>query len=92
MTAYAASKYYEVPKTTITNHITNKSKDFRLGRPTAFTETEEKLLVDYVVALAKIGYGLDIYNLQIMIKNVVLEINKKTPFKDSTPGLDWIYG
>ena len=92
MSAYAAAKLYDIPKTTITNHTSFKSKSFIVGRPTVFSEDEERILVEYIVSLAKIGYGLDINNLQVIVKNVVVEMQKITPFKDSTPGLDWIYG
>ncbi len=81
-----------MPKTTFNNHVTTKSKSFQVGLPTVFTETEEKLLVEYIIGLSKIGYGIDINNLQIIVKNLIIQLNKDTPFKNSTPGLDWIYG
>jgi hypothetical protein len=92
MSVYAVAKLYNIPKTTITNHTSFKSKSFIVGRPTVFSEDEECFLVEDIVALAKIGFGLDIHNLQVIVKNVFVEMQKITPFKDPTPGLDCIYG
>ena len=48
LSVYKAAKDGNVPRSTLNNHITGKSKGCKRGRPTAFSETEEKVLADYI--------------------------------------------
>ena len=92
LTAYKASKLFKIPRQTIENHIKDKVKSFSRGRPTTFSEEEEKALVDYYVELAKSGFGLDIESLQSFVQNYAKKLEKQTPFKNGMPGVDWIHG
>ena len=47
-----AVEAYEVPKSTIADHVMNKTKSSKLGRPAVLTEEVELLLVHALNKLA----------------------------------------
>lgn len=59
MSIYRAHRTYNVPRTTIKNHVDGKSTSFRIGRPPLLSEHQEKLLLDLVIQLAEWGYPLE---------------------------------
>ena len=88
---YSASKFYKIPRTTITNHISGKTSSFRVGRPPILNNEQEKLLVDLVNQLADWGYPLEKQDL----KNVASHFSKTNGMllngKPWVPGDDWFY-
>ncbi len=92
ISVYKASKRYNVPCTTIRNHVEEKSLSTVRGKPTTFTNAEEKIIADYIFELSKIGFALDFPTLQQIVKNYVSKTGLVTPFQDNKPGKDWIYG
>ena len=89
---YAASKLYGIPRQTLVNHLKKKSLSTVKGRPTVFNTDEERTIVDHLIALSKIGYGLDQIQLQKVLQSFVIRSGKVNPFKNNMPGFDWIYG
>ncbi|KAJ8891586.1 hypothetical protein PR048_004114 [Dryococelus australis] len=50
----------------------------------------EQYLVEAIIYTAKCGYPLDRNDLQYMVCSYVQSVGRKTPFKDDTPGCDFI--
>ena len=87
LSPYAAQRQFNIPRMTIVNRLNEKSKSSIRGRP-----EEEKIIVDHLIVLSKMGFGLDKLQLQMLIKSFVFKFDKVTPFKDNKPGEDWING
>lgn len=49
ISAYKASKLYNVPRSTIINHVNGKSKGFNVGRPPIFNTEQERLVLDFIL-------------------------------------------
>ena len=92
ITPYKASLIHNVPSSTIRNHVNKKSTSTVRGKPSTFTHDEEKVMVDYLVALSKFGIGLDVPTLQKVVQDYVKSTKRETGFKDDKPGKDWIFG
>ena len=90
-TPFKASKEFDIPESTIRNHLKQTSASTIRGRPTVFTFDEESTMVDYLISLSKMGHGLDMSFKQV-IKDFVIKFEKDTPFKNNVPGRDWIAG
>jgi hypothetical protein len=91
-TPYQASKEFMVPKSTIRNHLNETSSSTVRGRPPVFTSDEESVIVDFLINISKMGYGLDIGSFRKVIKDFVVKFQKDSPFRDDMPGKDWISG
>ena len=81
-----------MPRSTLNNHISGRSKSFKRGRPTAFSENEEKVLAEYLKGLSNIGFGLDKQSLAFVANNYAKELGKAHVFKPNGPGMDWMNG
>ena len=92
MTLADASKFYQIPRSTINNHTNMKSLTHLTGRPPVLKMEQESLLVDNITTLSDWAFCLDIGDIQTIVQNFVRSLNIKTPFKDNMPGLDWITG
>jgi hypothetical protein len=89
---YRASQLYRIPRTTIQNHLQSKSKSFDIGRKPALTRVQEENIVDLLCDLSDWGFGADVDALILIVRNFVREKKLPTPFKNDTPGPDWVYG
>lgn len=83
-----AACLYKINRTTLLNHFHQK-KCSTVGRPTALSKTEEELLVHSLIKLAEWGFGLDRQQLQKCVQDHVRRTDKKNPFRDGMPGIDW---
>ena len=68
----------------------NVTLDTKVGVETLFTESEEKLLVDYVKYMASIDYGYNKSGVQYMARDYVISMNKSVKSKDSISN-SWFY-
>lgn len=87
----AASKF-KVPKSTLSEHMakSSPSKFVNLGRKTALSSLEEKVLVDLMTECAKWGFPLKIIDVRTLVKEYLDSIPKKVPqFKKNLPGEEW---
>ena len=89
---YRASVLYKIPRTTIQNHLHFKSKSFDVGRKPTLTHGQEENIVDLLCDLSDWGFGADVDALVLIVRNFVREKKLLTPFKNDTPGPDWVYG
>jgi hypothetical protein len=78
-----------VPTSTIGNQTSSSTVR---GRPPVFTSDEESVIVDFLINLSKMGYGLDICSFRKVIKDLVFKFQKDSPSRDDMPGKDWISG
>ncbi|XP_074039973.1 uncharacterized protein [Leptinotarsa decemlineata] len=90
-TAYRASKNYNIPLTTIIDHIKGRrgKKSHSFGRSTALPLQDEKTLVAGLTYMEKYGYGLSRKEVLDIVGTYVKEKGLKTPFKDGVPSKDW---
>jgi len=91
MTFSKASRRFKVPRQTIANHVKNPLSKIGAGRTTVFTPEQEQKLVQIIIILSQMFVALDIAGFSVLVKNYVRQLNLKTPFKNDTPGKDWVY-
>ena len=91
MNASQAARFFEIPRMTIVNHLNGRCKGFRRGRHPVFTTSQERKIVEILHTMADMAIPLDSTGLRNVVKNFVIELNINTPFKNNTPGLDWVY-
>ena len=87
-----ASVIYKIPRSTINNHLKGKSTSFTLGRTPALAHSQEEAIVNHLCTLSDWAFGADEDALVTIVRDFVREKKLKTPFKNDTPGPDWIYG
>lgn len=88
-----ASKWYNVPRTTIYDKVKWLSEvESRQGPNTVLSGEEEKRLAKWIVDMSKIGYGLSKHELLDNVKIILKADDRKNPFKGGRPGKDWYYG
>ena len=75
------------------NDCNNKNiSPYNRGKPSTFTHDEEKVIVDYFVALSKFWIGSDVPTLQKNVQDYVKSTERETNFRYDKPGKDWIFG
>ena len=91
ISVYKASKKYNIPKSTLLNHLNGKNvRNGQAGRPTVFTSEEEQRIADTVDFAAKTGLGLSIHGLRKLVQGFVKELKRDIPiWTDGTPGIEW---
>jgi transposase-like protein len=72
----AAAKRYNIPKTTLYDRLSGKSKA-TLGRPTELTPEEEQIIVERLVVMADWAFPLTNRDLRVLIKEY-LEVQGRT--------------
>ena len=58
MSVNTAAKKYEIPQTILIRHYENPGEIFKIGRKTMLNPQQEKILVDWVINVAKAGFPL----------------------------------
>jgi transposase len=91
LSAYAASKKFIIPRTTIVNHVIGKNKGFKAGRPAQFSEEQEKTLIELIKGLSLMGYPLEKKDLKELSQSFAKEYEIKRNGVDWVPGDDWMY-
>ncbi|CAC5404762.1 unnamed protein product [Mytilus coruscus] len=87
-----SASQYNVPKTTIIDKLNGRSSlQARSGPNPVLYDSEEEMLVHWVIDMAKIGYGQTKQQLLYTVKTILDHDGRKTPFKDNLPGKDWLY-
>ncbi|CAK1603400.1 unnamed protein product [Parnassius mnemosyne] len=91
ISAYTASKQYNIPRTTIVNRVYDRKglKSKTLGRCTALPRDVEETLAENLHVMEKSGFGLTRKEVIELVGQYVVKNNIKTPFKDGIPGEDW---
>jgi hypothetical protein len=63
-----AAREYGVPRVTLLDKLSERHKP-KLGRPTALSDVEERVLVDLLVLMGEFNYPVTKRNLKDMVKN-----------------------
>ncbi|KAK9708373.1 hypothetical protein QE152_g27251 [Popillia japonica] len=79
-----ASELYDICPTLI-NHLKNR-KCGPVGRPTILTQEEEQHIVRILMTLAEWGFGMDRFQLKILVQDYLKRIDRPNPFKNGIPG------
>ncbi|CAH2101372.1 unnamed protein product [Euphydryas editha] len=89
ISAYGASKYYQIPINTIKNKIKNKHVE-KVGRPTALTKEEEIIIKEHVKALADSGTPVGLDDFSLVIERYLNSTNSQVKvFTHNRPGREW---
>lgn len=85
-----AEAKYNIPRATLQDHVSGKVEiGSRCGPPTILSPEEEKILVQYVFDMSKIGYGQTKRQLLEMVQKIVEKDGRKTLFTNGRPGKCW---
>ena len=89
---HAAAEFYEIPKSTLSDHLTGKSLSTRKGpEPHLGKEFEDRLdaLFGWLTKMARCGYGQGKEQLFNRIQQVLKRLGTPNPFQDYRPTEMW---
>ena len=87
-----AGNRFDIPKSTLHDHLTGRMTHTGAGRPTVLAEAEEKAIVRSCQELAQCGFGLDRTTVGLVVKAYLEEEERENLFKDDIPGKHWWQG
>jgi hypothetical protein len=92
MSVREAAKEFQVPKSTICDHVIEKHIR-KCGHQTAFSYKEEKRIAKCLIFSSQYGWPCDRRDLAAMVNNYALLTKKKVPWDTGKgPGIDFIRG
>jgi hypothetical protein len=92
MSAYRASKLYNVPPTTLRDRISGRvDADAKVRHETILTHEEEQKLYDHITYMANIGFGYSKTSVQYMTKDFADILGKKVKAEKALSD-NWFYG
>ena len=90
MAVRRAAMVHGIPKSTLYDYASGRIKvGSRHGPDTILTAAEEKVLVDYLIHMSKIGYGRTRQHVIQAVKSILDKDGRKNPFINNTPGRKW---
>ena len=92
LTLGEASRRYQIPKTTLHDRVHNKYKSDHIGAKTALTQSEKQRIANWSLHMSRIGYGRTRQELCGIVKKILHEDGRKTPFIENKPGRQWVRG
>ena len=88
-----ASRLYNIPVESLQRRVTGMvDMDCRPGPPTVLTKSEEDEIVQYLIQMADMGYGLTREAVMHMVYAYVDKCRRDHPFKNETAGRWWFQG
>ena len=66
-----ATRYFDIPTSSLSDHVYGKIVDRKRGRPGILSATEEALLVEYMLKMATLGYPLTLGQLKMKVATLV---------------------
>ncbi|KAK3755438.1 hypothetical protein RRG08_008013 [Elysia crispata] len=85
-----ASVHFKIPIGTLHNKMKGKHTNVP-GHQTALAENEEKVIVDYLLAVASWGFPFSTTEVQLMVSSYLKLIGKNVAcFKENTPSSEWV--
>lgn len=99
-TVYKSAKEYKVPYNTLKDYISrnpvnvNSAYQAKLGKPFALNSDEELKLVQYIVQMQELGFGLSATDVRKHAYKVVSRSNRQHPFSNDEllAGWKWWHG
>lgn len=91
ISAYAASKKYNIPQMTLSYHRRGLrgKKSKTMGRSTAIPFEEEEKLAQGLITMEKWGWGLSRRDVLTVVQEYINKNGLRTSFKNGRPGEDW---
>jgi len=81
-----------IPRSTLQNHLSGINKGFRVGRPSKFSEAQERTLVDFIIKLAEYGYPATKEKLRRIATTYAKLNHISINGRKWRPGEDWLIG
>lgn len=81
-----AESKYGVPRSTLYDHVAGKATSCKRGPPTVLNATEEKMIVEWALHMADIGYGRTREQVCLTVKKILDKDGHENPFTDNYPG------
>ena len=89
MSLRAAEAQFKIPMKTISNKVKNLHLQ-NYGRPTVFSEDEERQLVKLLQTCGEWGQPMDKMDLRVIAKTMLEKQGRRVPqFQNNMPGEDW---
>ena len=82
-------KAFNIPKSSLRDHLSGKTKSRKIRATTILTKEEEALIIQYMDEMLEIGQPLTPQMLKLKAAEVCQ--GRLTPFKDGIPGESWLY-
>ena len=82
---------YGIPISTCYDIKKEKYKTSAIGSPTCIEPEVEKILAKAMCQLSMWGFGLNIYQVQIIVKDYLTTSGIPNRFKNNTPGKKWFF-
>ena len=84
----AVARNFDIPASTLADHVNGRILHRKKGPPTVFTQSEEKALEEYILKMQEYGYPLSIDQLRLKVAEIIQD--RVTPFRDGILGYGWI--
>ena len=82
-------KAFNIPKSSLKDHLSGKTKSRKIGATTILTKEEEAFIIQYMDEMLEIGQPLTLQMLKLKVAEVCQ--GRLTPFKDGILGESWLY-
>ena len=92
ITAYKAQQVYNIPRSTLNNHVVGKSVRYSVGRPTMFNAEQEQMLLHFITVLSEYGFPPDKDDLKTIAMNFSSRFKIELNGKQWIPREDWLNG
>ena len=79
---------YGIPKSTLHDPYSGKVKGTKRGPATVLSETEESMVFEWALEMAKIGYGHTQEQIPEMVNRLLVRNGRSNPFVENRPGRD----
>ena len=79
---------YNIPYSSVRDWCYGIRRSYKRGLPTIWNSEEEQLLVDYVLAMCDLGYGLTAIALRLKVYEITKD--RWTPFRNGIPAKGWM--
>lgn len=85
----AAAQKYEVPKSTVHDHLKHHDAGAKPGPAPVLTKAEEHELVQWIIEMSGIGYGQCRQQVCLIVKQILDHNKRPNPLTGNMPGKDW---
>ena len=83
------ARKYDIPKSTLHDHLKGKSKQVGAGGPTVLSTQVEREIALACTTLADMGFGLTKDLIDVVIVDYLKDNGIENPFANNVPGKDW---
>jgi hypothetical protein len=84
-----ASRAWNIPMSSISNHLNGKTKSRKIGPRGVLTEKKDAIMITWTLVMGECGLSISLQ--QLKMKVVELTQTKVTPFRNGIPSNNWWY-